>query len=160
MNAIRLTSIRSASGLAAMLGVLAVAGCVPPPQAPQVTQSSNPTVTYKYRGDQEILTANQNALVFCAQYNASTTVGTITDNADGSRNAVFQCVPNQAGIAQPVMTTYNPNTFYVYRNDQTLLAPSPSAETYCMSNGGMRALQNVQQNANGTRTITYQCVPR
>jgi hypothetical protein len=52
--------------------------------------TTNPSVTYKYRTDQELLTASQNATTYCGQYQTAPRAATITNNADGSKTAVFQ----------------------------------------------------------------------
>ena len=52
----------------AFLAAGAVAACAPFPSSQQPVQSSNPTVTYNYRTDQELLQANQNATTYCNQY--------------------------------------------------------------------------------------------
>ena len=52
----------------ALLAAGAVASCGPLPSSQQPVQASNPSVTYKYRTDQELLQANQNATTHCGQY--------------------------------------------------------------------------------------------
>jgi hypothetical protein len=51
-----------------LLAAGAVASCAPWPSSQQPVQSSNPSVTYNYRTDQELLQANQNATTYCSQY--------------------------------------------------------------------------------------------
>jgi hypothetical protein len=52
----------------ALLVAGAVASCAPFSSSQQPVQSSNPTVTYNYRTDQELLQANQNTTTYCNQY--------------------------------------------------------------------------------------------
>ena len=61
------------------------------PSSQQPVQASNPSVSYKYRTDQELLIASQNATTYCGQYPAPQ-AATITNNADGSKTAVLECV--------------------------------------------------------------------
>jgi hypothetical protein len=52
------------------VGDRAVASCAPSHSLQQV-KTSNPSVTYEYRGDQELLQAQQNAVTFCNQYGSA-----------------------------------------------------------------------------------------
>ena len=53
-----------------VLATLGVASCAPSNSLQQV-KTSNPSVTYEYRGDQELLQAQQNAVTFCNQYQSA-----------------------------------------------------------------------------------------
>jgi|SRR6266481_4692213 len=99
----------------ALLTAGTVAACQLP-SSQQPVQASNPSVTYKYRTDQELLTASQNATTYCGQYQTAPRAATITNNADGSKTAVFECV--RTGTALPAPTPVNPNLSYTYRTDQ------------------------------------------
>ena len=149
------------TGTVAVLAALLMSGCVAQNSAPQQVKASNPSVTYKYRGDQELLQANQNAMTFCSQYRSAARTSTITDSPDGGKTVVFECdaMPPQTTVmaAQP----YNPNLAYAYRSDQELLDASRNADIYCMNNGGsQRAMSTVVTNPNGTKSVSFQCVPR
>ena len=99
---------------ATVLVGLAAAGCAPRYSAPVQLQASNPTVTYQYRNDAELLQANQNAAAFCGQYQSTPRTAHI-DEAPGGRVVVFECVqqvavagPQQLAVTGPVVTTgYN-----------------------------------------------------
>jgi len=144
---------------AAVLTALLVSACAPQYSAPQQVTATNPSVTYKYRGDQELLQANQNAMTFCGQYRSVPRTASITDSPDGGKSVVFECDAMAPG-AVPVQP-YNPNVAYNYRTDQDLLDASRNAEMYCMSNNGsQRAISTVVTNPNGTKTVTFQCVAR
>ena len=76
------------------------------PSSQQPVQASNPSVTYNYRTDQELLRASQNATTYCGQYQTAPRAATLTNNADGSKTAVFECVRRPrsragAGQSQP-----------------------------------------------------------
>ena len=107
----------------ALLAAGAVASCGPLPSSQQPVQSSNPSVTYKYRTDQELLQANQNATAFCGQYQTAPRTATLMNNADGSKTAVFECVRTALPAPAPV----NPNLSYTYRTDQELVQASQTA---------------------------------
>jgi hypothetical protein len=141
------------------LAALLVSGCVAQNSAPQQVKASNPSVTYKYRGDQELLQANQNAMTFCSQYRSAARTSTITDSPEGGKTVVFECdamPPTTVVAAQP----YNPNLAYAYRSDQDLFDASRNADIYCMNNGSQRAMSTVVTNPNGTKSVSFQCAPR
>lgn len=124
----------------------------------QPVQASNPSVTYKYRTDQELLTASQNATTYCGQYQTAPRAATITNNADGSKTAVFECV--RTGTALPAPTPVNPNLSYTYRTDQELVQASQAASAYCLRNGTQLMTSTMMANSDGTRTVTFQCGAR
>ena len=68
----------------ALLAAGVVAACAPFPSSQQPVQSSNPSVTYNYRTDQELLKANQNATTYCGQYQTASRTAGLTNNPDGS----------------------------------------------------------------------------
>jgi hypothetical protein len=48
---------------------------------------------------------------------------------------------------------------YSYSTDQQLLDASRNAQSYCMSQGRSQTTSTIVTNANGMRTITFQCGP-
>ncbi len=79
---------------AVVLATAAVAACELPHSLQQV-KTSNPSVTYEYRGDQELLQAQQNAVTFCNQYGSAPRPARFTTGSNGqSNNVVFECDPN------------------------------------------------------------------
>ena len=60
---------------ATVLTGLIVTSCAPQYSSPQQVQASNPTVTYKYHNDQELIEVNQTAVTFCNQYRAAPATG-------------------------------------------------------------------------------------
>ena len=140
---------------ATVLAGLIVASCSPQYSAPQQVQASNPTVTYKYRTDQELVQANQNAATFCTRYQAVARTANFSNDPDGSKVVVFECV--QTSPTPAPQPQFNPNLTYNYRTDQELLDASRNAQAYCMNNGAPQMSSNIVANANGTKTITFQC---
>lgn len=136
-----------------LLAAGALAACVPTPSSQQPVQSTTPSVTYNYRTDQELVTANQNATTFCSQYQTAPRTATLTNNSDGSKTVVFECVRTALPAPAPV----NPNLSYSYRTDQELVQASQTASAYCLQNGSLPMTSRVSNNVDGSRTVTFQC---
>src|ERR1700737_2507575 len=146
-------TIRRLRGLnIALLAAGTVAACAQLPSSQQPVQASNPTVTYSYRTDQELLSASRNATTNCGQYQTAPRAATITNNADGSKTAVFECVRTAVPAPAPV----NPNLSYTYRTDQELVQASQTATAYCLRNGSQPMTSSTMANSDGTRTVTFQ----
>lgn len=143
------------AGTAIVLTALLMASCAPQVSPPRQIKSSNPSITYNYRGDQELLKANQSAMTFCNQYHSAARTLNIVDDSDGSKTVNFECV-SMADVTIPPQS-FSPNYAYTYRADQELLDASRNAEIYCMNNGA-RAMSNTVTDAYGTKTVTFQCV--
>lgn len=94
----------------ALLAAGSVASCTQLPSSQQPVQASNPSVTYNYRTDQDLLNASQNAATYCGQYQTAPRTATLTNNADGSRTAVFECVRTAAPVPPPI----SPSLSYTY----------------------------------------------
>ena len=138
---------------AAVLAGLIVASCGPEFSSPEEVQTSNPSVTYKYRSDQELVQANASAATFCNRYQSVPRTANFATDPDGSRLVIFECVPPSG--APPLQ--YNPNLTYNYRTDQELLDASRNAQTYCMNNGSQQVISNIVTNSDGSKTITFRC---
>lgn len=153
------TRFRQFRGLTiAFLAAGTLAGCTTStvPSSPQAVQATNPSVTYNYRTDQELVAANNNAMTFCSQYSTVPRTYNITGNSDGSKTVVFECVRTTAAPAPAPVP--NPNLLtYSYRTDQELVAASQTASAYCMQNGAMPMTSRVTTNADGSRTVAFQC---
>lgn len=143
-----------ARAAAALAGLLA-ASCAPQYSPPQQVAATNPTVTYKYHGDQELLQANQQAGGFCAQYQASPRAAGYSNDPDGSRVVIFECVQTTVQLAPPQQ--FSTNLSYTYRSDPELLEASRNAQAYCTNRGSQSVVANIAPNANGARTVTFQC---
>jgi hypothetical protein len=146
------------AGAATIIVGLITASCAPHYAAPQQIQETNPSVTYKYTNDQELVQANQSAAIFCNRYQSVQQTTSFSNDPDGSKVVVFDCV-RSLPVAAP-LPQYNPNLAYSYRTDQELLDSSRNAQIYCRNNGSQQVVSNIATNANGTRTVTYQCSGR
>lgn len=140
--------------------LLALFACTPYYEEPVAVQQSNPTVTYNYTGDQELIAANQKASAHCTRYSAVAQTVNLSDNADGTKSVTFECVPT----AQAVEPTFSPssNMSYTVDSDQELLQASRVADTYCANQGQRAVASSISPSGAsgiGTRTVTFQCVP-
>jgi hypothetical protein len=133
-------------------------------RAPETVSAQNPSVTYKYRGDQELLRANQQAAAFCNQYGTTPRTVNLTNNPDGTNTVIFECVkvgaPTTAMAPVAPLPPTNPALTYTYRTERELLDSSRRADAYCMQYGQrMVATSSIVTNADGSRTATFQCGP-
>ena len=137
----------------ALLAAGGLVSCAELPSSQRPVQSSNPSVTYNYRTDQELLQANQNATAYCSQYQTAPRTANITNNSDGSKAVVFECV--RTTLPAPPPTT--PSQSYTYRTDQELVQASQTAGAYCLKNGSQPMTSSMVTNPDGSRTVTFQC---
>jgi hypothetical protein len=137
----------------ALLAAGAVASCGPLPSSQQPVQSSNPSVTYNYRTDEELLQANRNATAYCSQYQTAPRTASITNNPDGSKAVVFECVRTTLPAPPPPP----PSLSYTYRTDQELVQASQTASAYCAKYGSQPMTSTMATNPDGSRTVTFQC---
>jgi hypothetical protein len=140
----------------ALLSAGVVVSCAPFPSSQQPVQSSNPSVTYNFRTDQELIQANERATTYCSQYQTAPRTANITNNADGSKAVLFECV--RTTLPAPPPTT--PSQSYSYRTDQELVQVSQTASAYCRQYGSQPITSNIVTNPDGTKTVTFQCGPR
>jgi hypothetical protein len=140
----------------ALLAAGVVASCAPFPSSQQPVQSSNPSVTYNYRTDQELIEANQRAATYCTQYQTASRTANITTNPDGSKAVRFECVRTTLPAPPPPP----PSQSYTYRTDQELLQVSQTAGAYCRTYGSQPMTSSIVTNPDGTKTVTFQCGPR
>src|SRR5262245_24501957 len=130
-----LRPFRRLSALVPLIAAGALASCGSMTSAPQQVQASNPTVTYNYRTDQELVQANQRAATFCGQYQTAPRTLSITNNPDGSRAVVFECVRTAGLPPAPPVPPAPPGQRYTYRTDQELIQASETAGAYCRTYG-------------------------
>jgi hypothetical protein len=108
----------------------------------------NPSVTYTYRTDQELLQANQNATTYCGQYQTTPRTANLSSNADGNKTVVFECVRTALPAPAPV----NHNLNYTYRTDQELVQAAQTAGAYCQKYGSQPiTTSSLMTNSDGTR---------
>jgi hypothetical protein len=139
-----------------LLAAGALASCASLPSSQQPVQSSNPSVTYNYRTDQELLQANQNATTYCSPYQTTPRTSSITTNADGSKAVHFECVRTTLPAPAPTPPTQS----YTYRTDQELVQASQTASASCPKSSSQPIASSIVTNSDGTKTVTFQCAPR
>ena len=145
--------------LATVLAGLMMASCAElQPSSPEQVQTRNPSVTYKYRTDDDLIQAGQRATTYCNQYQSIPRTVSFGNDTDGEKIVVFDCVPASAPMAP--RPQFNPNLTYNYRSDQELVDAARNAQIYCMNRGSQQVVSNIVTNANGTRTVTFYCNPR
>src|SRR3546814_647301 len=111
-------STAAAVGLAA---ALALAACVPPSEEPDRIQTSNPSVTYEYQTDEQLIEARQEAAEYCSRFQAvphAVDYDDTTTKTDLGRSVVFECV--SAPPAPGVTASASPELTYIYRTDSAL----------------------------------------
>jgi len=144
-----------------LLAAGAIAACGGPlPTSQQPVQASNPSVTYNYRTDEELLQANRNAMAYCNQYQTVPRSGNITANSDGSKAVVFECVRTALPApppSPPPSPPPPPSLSYTYRTDQELVQASQTAGAYCAKYGSQPMTSVMTTNSDGTRAVTFQC---
>lgn len=124
--------------------------------SPKQVSMSNPTVTYQYRNDDELIQANQRAISFCEPHQSLPRAQSFSTDPEGRRTVVFECVQNlqAAPNAYPESALH-----YDYRTDQELLEVSRNAQIYCLKIGKPDMDSNVLVHADGSRSVTFQCSP-
>jgi hypothetical protein len=139
---------------------LLLSACAEQTSPPREVASQTPRVTYKYKGDRELMAANDKAVTYCSQYHAVPHTADIEDSPNGSKEVTFDCIASAPAMAATVPpTTVGSNLAYPYRSDQELLDAARNADAYCLDNGSQRAVATFVTNLDGTRTVTFQCVP-
>jgi hypothetical protein len=152
----------------ALIAVAFVTACEPMHRTAQEVEARPPKVSYKYSSDDGLVEANAKARTYCSQYASAPSIqGSVSHNQDGTRTATFECVKTTAVVTPPPVATapapvpapsrgyYN----YSYRSDAELLQAIQSADSYCARTGQI-ASSSIITNTDGTKTLTYQCVPR
>lgn len=154
MTYINQSALAALARMSLVLAALSAASCAPQQSSLQQMQASNPSVTYKYRTDDELVQANQNAAAFCSRYQSAARTASFANDPDGSKVVVFECVQQAQAVTQP---SFNPNLTYTYTTDQQLLDASRNARAYCMNNGSQQVFSTIVNNTNGTKTVTFRC---
>lgn len=126
--------------------------------------SRAPSVSYDFNTDNGLLEANAKARAYCSQYAATPSMaGTIVDRNDGTRTVRFECISSSAVTAPMAVQAYPAPPAaprgYLYRSDSELLAAIQSADSYC-GQYGQNASTSIATNANGSRSLSFECRPR
>lgn len=158
-------AFRSAVTAPAALAVAAIgiASCAAPNSPPRQVEASKPSVTYKYRGDSELVSATRRAEDYCSQYGSLPRTVSITDNSDGTSSVVFDCdrtvVATTPATAVVAPAPRKPSVAYTYRNDRELVDVTGTAATYCRPYNAPPRMATITTNADGTKTVVFDCGP-
>jgi len=145
-------------GATAIVAAVMTASCVSTlSSSPRQVAANNPTVTYQYRNDDELIQANQRAISFCEPYQTLPQAQHFSEDSGHQKFVVFECVPSvqTAPIRQP-----DSELRYDYRSDQELLEVSRNAQVQCRNSGRPVMSSNVVVNSDGGRSVTFHCSPR
>jgi hypothetical protein len=151
------------AGIAAA-AIIAVAGCAPVHRGSEQVASEPPQVSYEYSTDDGLLEASARAQDYCSQYAATPSIaGSIIDNPDGTNTVNFDCVKAGMVPVEQAIQVYPaapaPPRGYVYSSDHQLLAAIQSADAYC-DRSGQIATTSIVTNLDGTKNLSFRCVPR
>jgi ABC-type Fe3+-hydroxamate transport system substrate-binding protein len=152
-----------AMGTTAALAALLLASCASTSGSPKQVAQSNPTVTYTYRNDDELIQANQRAITYCNQHQSSLpTTQSFKTGSAGDKIVVFECVgPSAIANTQPIHTASlrQPDTEFTYNfwTDQELLDVSRDAQIYCMNSGSPEMGSNIVRQSDGSKNVTFRC---
>ena len=139
---------------AAAISAVTMTSCASPRTSPKQVATSNPTVTYQYRNDDELIQASQRAITFCEPHQSLPQAKSYSTDSEGRKIVVFECIQNlQASRIDTSDTTLR----YNYRTDQQLLELSRDAQVHCLKIGQPEMTSNIVVNADGSRSVTFQC---
>lgn len=144
--------IRAGFAGAALIAATSLAACVTPQQPATAVAASNPSVSYTYRGDEQLVDASTKASAYCTRFQTTPQAISNTAAADGTRTVVFECVkPGSATAAAGTSMTYT------YRTDAELLEAARNAENYCATRGPRATSASIVHNGDGSKTATFRC---
>jgi len=144
-------------GTVAAITGLMIASCASTHSAPKQVAASNPTVTYEYRNDDELIQANQKAITFCNQYQALPRAQSFNnDEEHHGHRVIFECIGASSFSNTPQRQSSSDLT-YNFRTDQELLDVSRDAQAYCRNSGAPEMDSNIVTHSNGSKTVTFRC---
>jgi len=137
--------------------MVVTASCASTLSSPRQVAASNPSVTYQYRNDDELIQANQRAISFCEPYHTLPRTQHFSEGTDHQKNVVFECVSD---LQTAPMSRPDSELRYDYRTDQELLDVSRNAQVQCRNIGKPDMHSTVVTSPDGTRSVTFHCSPR
>lgn len=153
--------IKLTTATSVALAALMMTSCVTSSRSsPEQVEMSNPTVTYKYRNDDELIQANQRAVTFCRDRQALPQPQNFSRDSNGHNIVVFECVPSSSLPTSTPMLQSGSDLRYDFRTDQELLDVSRNAQIYCLNSGSPEMDSNIVVNSNGSKTVTFRCSNR
>jgi hypothetical protein len=159
LQIIRVSSQEMVRATAIMLAAT-LASCAGFRQPAVQTNASKPTVSYVYTDDQGLVEATRQAESYCAQYSAWPTSSDIVTQSDG-RHVTFFCDQPRSVTSAPTTVAVPPAqqvVSYPYRDDRGLIEAANQAQRYCMGFNANARSTVVVNNADGSRTLRFECV--
>ncbi len=145
---------------AAIVLTATLASCAGFRQPAVQTSASKPTVSYVYNDDQGLVEATSQAESYCAQYSAWPRSSDIVTQSDG-RHVTFFCDQPRTVMSAPATVVVPPAqqvVSYPYRDDRGLIEAANQAQRYCMGFNANARSTVVANNADGSRTLRFECV--
>lgn len=158
----RITRVSSQDMVRSAAIVLAatLASCAGFRQPAMQTSASKPTVSYVYNDDQGLVEATSQAETYCAQYSAWPRSSDIVTQSDG-RHVTFFCDQPRTVMSAPATVVVPPAqqvVSYPYRDDRGLIEAANQAQRYCVGFNANARSTVVVNNADGSRTLRFECV--
>jgi hypothetical protein len=150
---------RGIACLAAVVTASALAACTSYSRAAVQTSASRPTVSYEYGSDDGLIDATRKAETFCQQYGAWPSAVDF-DKRNGDHHVTFACDQPRVVASAPttvVVPATQPPLAYPYRDDRGLVEAMSQAQRYCMGLNANARSTRVTTNADGSRTVTFEC---
>ena len=155
-KSLRFTELTSVMTVA--LAMLLMTSCSTSSRSsPQQIEMSNPTVTFKYRNDDELIQANQRAITFCRDRQALPQTQNFSRDSNDHDIVVFECVPSLSLPSTTPIHQSGSDLTYDFRTNQELLDVSRNAQVHCLNSGSPEMDSNIVVNANGSKTVTFRC---
>jgi hypothetical protein len=146
---------------AVLLATATLGACTAYSRGAVQTSASKPVVSYVYSDDEGLMEATRKAEGYCAQYSAWPTTEDISTRSDG-RHVTFVCdQPRAAVVTAPSATVVVPPQSplsYPYRDDRSLVDATTSAQRYCTGFNAYARSTVVTNNADGSRSVSFECV--
>lgn len=149
------------TAMAVAVTAIVLSSCAMSPRSsPQQIEMSNPTVTFKYRNDDELIQANQRAVTFCRDRQSVPRAQNFSRDSDGRNIVVFECVPSSSSISSIPMQQSGSDMRYNFHTDQELLDASRDAQIHCLNSAAPEMDSNIVVNSDGSKTVTFRCSQR
>lgn len=154
--------LRVGTSLTVLLVGVTLAACVAPAGRAQSVHEEAPSVTYKFADDDGLVDATIKAEVYCREYNAWPTNTGMRMDAGGASEVTFVCDQDRTATYAGAQRRSMPGDVtvdYSYRDEQALVDATTQAQRHCARYGAEARSQTVTTGRDGTRTITFECVP-
>lgn len=146
----------------AMMLAATLASCAGLRQPAVQTNASKPTVSYVYHDDQGLVEATSQAESYCAQFSAWPRSSDVVTESDG-RHVTFFCDQPRTVMSAPTTVVVPPAqqvTSYPYRDDRGLIDAANQAQQHCNGFNANARSTVVVNNADGSRTLRFECIGR